>query len=419
MLGRLLNPFSDEAKAVVEKSPALPKLPESIFNLAERKVTWKKTDKRPPDDLVKNYDEEKDILSFFVLLQATAFNFSLYSGEVRLVKDVTEEIIRARLQHFQRQYKEDYIISLMEELIPLEQIKFMRDGSGRLGDITLSKRELYGLGGPKYGVKNWRSLEPLLRAKEARLTDWYIVEGMVPASLQDLIKFYSKIISVKALDYMTRIHERMLEEELKFPERYKDIARVLTGIAGEQYRVSMISGISRKLDPENFPPCINIILAGVSTGSRNYAISVLLTSFLSYARIAPRKAREPRIVDFVKDQKILTDEILPPIYEAAERCEPPLFEDQPLEKLNISYHLGLGLTQVPRLEDSGNSRWYFPPNCEKIRRESPGLCKPDEICKNIRNPMTYYFVKQKKEREKREAKKEVSSKKIREEKSGG
>ncbi|MEE8359070.1 MAG: hypothetical protein V3R82_06640 [Candidatus Hydrothermarchaeales archaeon] len=396
MLGRLLNPFSDEAKSLLDKSPAPHELSGDIFKLAEKKVTWKKKSKRPPDDLVKNYDEEKDILSFFVLFQAVASSFSLFSGEVRLVKEVTEEIIRERLKHFYRQYGGDYVISLIEDLIPLEEIKITGDGSGQLGSITLSKRELYGLGKPRYGVKSWRSLEPLLRAKEARLTDWYIVEGMVPVNLQDLFKFYSKIISVKAFDYMTRIHEKLLEEELEFPERYKDIAQILVGIASEQYKANILSGVSRKLDPDKFPPCINNIISGVSTGSRNYAISVLLTSFLSYARIAPKKTMNPRIVDFVSDQKILTDEILPLIYAAAERCAPPLFEDQPLEKLNVSYHLGLGLTQVPRLEDSGNSHWYFPPNCEKIRREAPNLCNPDKTCKKIRNPITYYFSLQKK-----------------------
>ncbi len=412
MLGRLLNPFSDEAKSLLDKSPAPHELSGDIFKLAEKKVIWKKTSKRPPDALVKNYDEEKDILSFFVLFQTAAFNFSLYSGEVRLVKEVTEEIIRGRLKQFHRQYGEDYVISLIEDLIPLEEIKITGDGSGQLGSITLSKRELYGLGKPRYGVKSWRSLEPLLRAKEARLTDWYIVEGMVPASLQDLFKFYSKIISVKALDYMTRIHERLLEEELEFPEKYKDIAQILVGIASEQYKANILSGVSRKLDPDKFPPCINNIISGVSTGSRNYAISVLLTSFLSYVRIAPKKTMDPRIVDFVSDQKILTDEILPLIYEAAERCAPPLFEDQPLEKLNVSYHLGLGLTQIPRLEDSGNSRWYFPPNCEKIQREAPNLCNPDKTCKKIRNPITYYFSLQKKEKDKESKDRKVMMGKI-------
>jgi DNA primase large subunit len=90
---------------------------------------------------------------------------------------------------------------------------------------------------------------------------------------------------------------------------------------------------------------------------------------------------------------VLTDEILPLIYEAASRCSPPLFEDQPMEKMNVHYHLGLGLSSQVKLENSGNSSWYFPPNCEKIRRESPGLCRPDETCAQIKNPLTYYFSK--------------------------
>ena len=58
--------------------------------------------------------------------------------------------------------------------------------------------------------------------------------------------------------------------------------------------------------------------------------------------------------------------------------------------MNILYHLGFGLTQEPRLEDSGKSKWYFPPNCDKIRREAPQLCEPDEFCRNIKNPLSYY-----------------------------
>jgi DNA primase large subunit len=133
----------------------------------------------------------------------------------------------------------------------------------------------------------------------------------------------------------------------------------------------------------------------VTSGSRNYAISVLLTSFLSYARAAPGKVDDPRLVDFIKDQNILSDEIMPLIYQAADMCQPPLFEDQPLEKMNVSYHLGLGLTEVAKLENSGSSKWYFPPNCEKIRREAPGICKPDSLCERIKNPVNYYFIKMK------------------------
>ena len=97
------------------------------------------------------------------------------------------------------------------------------------------------------------------------------------------------------------------------------------------------------------------------------------------------------------------DEFIPLIYEAAERCNPPLFEDEPLEKMNVSYHLGLGLNEDPSLENTGQSKWYVPPNCEKIQREAPPLCVPDALCKKINNPITYYFVKMKDAEEKEEA----------------
>ncbi|MFQ6137322.1 MAG: hypothetical protein ACE5PM_09115, partial [Candidatus Hydrothermarchaeales archaeon] len=393
MLGRLLNPFSDEALNVVKKSPPLNEVPPEIFDLAKKKIAWKKMGRRPPESLVEGYEEESDVQSYHVLYQAAALNFSVYSGEVRLVKDVTEELTRARLNFLMNETGEDYVVGLIDELLGVEEIIPMRDGGGRLGPIQLSKRELYALGRPKYGVKNWKSLVPLLRAKEARLTDWYIIEGFVPLGLQELIKFYSKLVAIKALDYIIGVHEKSFKSRVEVHERFKEVADALSRAAGGYYKAAIVSGVAKRLDPEKFPPCITHILEGVSTGSRNYAISVLLTSFLSYARIAPRKVREPKIVDFVKDPKVLTEEIIPLIYEAAERCEPPLFDDQPMERLNISYHLGLGLTKDIRLEDSGSSRWYFPPNCEKIRREAPGLCRPDDTCKTIKNPLNYYFAK--------------------------
>lgn len=118
---------------------------------------------------------------------------------------------------------------------------------------------------------------------------------------------------------------------------------------------------------------MKIALGGVPSGLRNYAITVLLTSFLSYARLCPNPPkRDVRIRDCVSDLSIIEKEILPVIIEAGNRCSPPpLFEDQPHEIKNIWYHLGFGLTDRPTLEDSGNSPWYFPPNCSKIRANAP------------------------------------------------
>jgi len=139
---------------------------------------------------------------------------------------------------------------------------------------------------------------------------------------------------------------------------------------------------------------------GVGSGVRNYAIIVLLTSFLSYARVSPSGRVANRIADFIKDISVVRDEIAAPIFEAAERCKPPFFKDQPQEKANVYYHLGFGMTTEPRLDGSGKSKWYRCPNCSKIQMSAPPLCDPDEFCRDrkIKNPLTYYFRKLSEER---------------------
>jgi DNA primase large subunit len=136
---------------------------------------------------------------------------------------------------------------------------------------------------------------------------------------------------------------------------------------------------------------------------RNFGIVMLLTSFLSYARVAPSGKVSNRVSDFVNDVSVIRDEVAPLIFEAAERCNPPLFRDQPQEKANVFYHMGFGMTTEPRLEDSGKSKWYNVPNCPKIQISAPLLCKPDELCRNIRNPLTYYFKKRAESFRRREA----------------
>jgi DNA primase large subunit len=81
------------------------------------------------------------------------------------------------------------------------------------------------------------------------------------------------------------------------------------------------------------------------------------------------------------------------IYEAAQRCVPPLFEDQPQEKVNINAKLGFGLHESLKLKNEGESTWYTPMGCEKIKLHLPHLCRPDKTCKKIGNPLTYYNLK--------------------------
>ncbi|RMF90139.1 MAG: hypothetical protein D6733_04610, partial [Methanobacteriota archaeon] len=329
---------------------------------------------------------------------------------MRLVKDGVYALVKARLSALDLS-DETGVVGLLSDLLHIEQGMPTVDGGMRFGDVFVGKKELYAQAQLRYGepwrikyAVSWRELVRIIRARELRFTDLYLVKGLALLSLIDLIDLYSRLIALKVEDFITARFEelqgrRRSEEVRKLAEQTAGLAGHLSRVAGEAYRGQLLQGRAGRLRPENFPPCIKGILSGVQTGSRNYAISVLLTSFLSYARIAPKKAQNPRISDYVKDPKVLTEEILPMIYEAAARCQPPLFEDQPMEKMNVLYHLGLGLTTEVRLENSGASSWYFPPNCEKIRRESPGLCKPDESCRQIKNPLTYYFAKFKKEEE--------------------
>lgn len=393
----IINPFSREAKRIVKNAPPMYQLPGEVFELAKDKVLWKKDKKRPPRDIL-SADSTRDVLSYYVLFLSAGLNFNIHSSEVRLVKDAVYEITKARLMEANKAEGDNFRWRFLDRF-DVEDVA--------TGDLR----------GQGYRV-SWKSFLPLVRSKELRLTDWDISSGYVVSNrvrmrkdrklnLNDLTEIYSRLVALEAAEYMSSLWERKGDGPPGVLDSLKGIANALTAISTETYRSrgAFATGKSRRFAPENFPPCIQSILRGVSSGSRNYAISVLLTSFLSYARVAPGKVDDPKLTDFITDQKVLDDEIMPLIYEAARNCQPPLFEDQPLEKMNVSYHLGLGLTGAVKLENSGSSKWYFPPNCEKVKREAPAMCQEDKLCQKIKNPLNYYFIKMKSYEEKTESEK--------------
>jgi DNA primase large subunit len=404
----IINPFSSEAERIVKRhqTEGLPST--EVKEHAERLVGWIAEGGRKkviPRSLLSGHDLEKDILAQRLLFLTISLHFTPYSNELRLVKDSVRGLTRARLSSILGEVDEVVLIGLLSELFDIKIGSPTVDGGLKFGDVFVERGELPSgpemrFGEPwraKYAV-DWRELTRIIRARELRFVDLYLVKGLALLSLNDLINYYSRLLALNIEDHISRRFEefqsqRQSDDIKRIAEMTSGLAEYLSGLAGKSFKGLVLKGRSGRLRAENFPPCIKYIIAGVETGSRNYAISVLLTSFLSYARVAPKKVREPRISDYVKDPRVLTDEILPIINEAAVRCSPPLFGDQPGEKLNIHYHLGLGLTSQVRLENSGNSPWYFPPNCEKIRRESPGLCRPDETCRQIKNPLSYYFLR--------------------------
>jgi DNA primase large subunit len=422
MLRTVLDPFSEEAKRIVKGAPPLDQLPEEVFRAARRKVDWLAGEKRPPKSLF-SLDAETDVLSWYVLFFAVGTNFTRYSGEARLVEEACYSITRDRLDSFEREEGER-VLWRMAGRLDMEEGQ-MEEGCLRIGDVLIEKKDLYaessllgtgrrtGLAGSKTGRFSmdrrtkrfgipWKTLIPLVSAKRTKLTDWYIRGCLAVVSLEDLMEVYSGLVTVDALKHMERLRQEASHIRTKETD---ELARHISAVAGRRTALApaISFGKAESLKPGNFPPCVKVVLQGVTSGSRNFAITVFLTSFLSYARIAPAKAEDPRISDYVKDQKVI-DEIMPLIDQAAERCSPPFFEDQPLERLNVVYHLGMGMNEEPLLENSGASKWYFPPNCEKVQREAPPLCKPDELCKRVKNPLNYYFLKGKEEDKEKDAK---------------
>ncbi len=246
---------------------------------------------------------------------------------------------------------------------------------------------------PKYAV-HWTDLSPLLRHGRLNMTDLYLVGGWAVITTRDLWDIYAELIGAKTEEYIQSVYERMLEASAPpLP--------VLTEVGGKISSLVPKAPESRggffmqggKLRPEFFPPCINLVLNGVGSGMRNFAIVMLLTSFLTYARLPPRGRLVTKISDATDDISPITEEVAPLIFEAADKCNPPLFRDQPQEKTNVYYHMGLGMTTEPKISDSGRSKWYRCPNCTKIQISAPPLCRPDEFCRSIKSPLTYYFRK--------------------------
>ncbi|WP_297064200.1 DNA primase large subunit PriL [Thermococcus sp.] len=383
----MLDPFGREAQELIRREfgdllVLLEKIPGSVsLGEALSLVRWMLESKEPPEELltVDSLDELMDLFRFYALLGALAF--SPYGLEVEFVREATSKLYRARIER-KRSLEESLLKVKPAEGIPERDRKILE----RAMDRSLPEEER-----EKLRLKYRIPLSEFIGLWEGSLKDVYIRGGYAYLRWNDVLKLWEMAFE-RRFDRAVSLLSDVRDE---LPEFYERLAEELEKLAGEYFkeRLEKLGKVGAKpLRFELFPPCVKEALKGVPAGMRNYAITVLLTSFLSYARLCPNPPRKDvRIKDCVSDLRVVEEEILPVIIEAGNRCKPPLFEDQPHEIKNIWYHLGFGLTDKPTLEDSGNSTWYFPPNCDKIRANAPQLCKPDKHCRGIKNPLTYYL----------------------------
>ncbi|MBU5682733.1 MAG: hypothetical protein KQA34_03435 [Candidatus Aenigmarchaeota archaeon] len=126
----------------------------------------------------------------------------------------------------------------------------------------------------------------------------------------------------------------------------------------EELKEKFEAGKKRKIPFEYFPPCIKTILSGLEDG-RNRSIFVLIT--------------------FLRNVGYSWEEIEKILHEWNEKNRPPLREG--IIRTQFRWHVR-------------QERNLLSPNCDHlVFYKDYGVCKPDEFCKEIKNPLSYALKK--------------------------
>ena len=406
-----LNKIFDEDERLIEEIMHTPNqrisddslIPKSYSDYAIKRIQWaieKKNNKNFTqaefEYLTNSELFMQDVVIFHILCQAIAIQFNVGSRETRLFIESQGILIQERLAKIPPMARADIIDEVLEEV----------------------KTD---------GAIKWSSLKEVIASKKLKLSDLLIDNGDIILQSDDFLERFSenfndrnpermyniligdnvkeqilsRLIMQKTEEYIQRIkemsahveiHPAIVEigESLKefIPEEISKYNQYYAGSGGIYGSVQ-----AGKLNPDAFPPCIKSTVEGVSSGGRNDAIVLLLTSFASYARLYPRifaSDETVKVSDMDPDLSITENEILPLIFDAADNCTPPLFDDQPQEKINIISKLGFGMHSKIDINHEGETKWYTPMSCEKIKIHLPQLCHPDKSCKGINNPLSCY-----------------------------
>jgi DNA primase large subunit len=347
--------------------------------------------------------DEFDVITFHLLAQAIAYKYNTNSRQSKLFTESQNRIIEERLTRISADFRQELVDKILNELLYNVNILKWSDIVDLISSKKISLMDLLLKDG-----------EIILNEDEFReafyedIKDWperrisMVYNKIVGYKIKELI--LTKVIVQNTEDYLENIKEKlaMIEIHPAIKSLGDELENHLDKL-NEKYSIFHSGGFGEesyelaKLSKEAFPPCVLKTIDGVKSGNRNDAIVLFLTSFISYARLNPQVFRLDQAInisDVDPDLKITFNEILPLINEAAANAVPPLFEDQPQEKINIISKLGFGMHSEPKLENEGETKWYTPMSCEKIKLHLGNLCKEDKICKKIGNPLSYYSLRQ-------------------------
>lgn len=365
----LINPIDPVYKVLLEQAAYTDQeiLSEIKKRLEERSDTDSAHADKKPEHRTTD-DPKKEVLYQLFPLVSVAKKGS-HSREASLVVNMVVSFVKERLWFaLDNQEIASDILDTMKDIVTIQDM--------RTASITMPREDAFRLLGPN----NLQYLVHWTCLSDYDLTQYYLVDGWSPLTKTQLIEVYGLLLTKALRTYIDQKREEYTTQGVQLPPLF---SKVLQMVSSKIPAVSVTPVGAAEFDENAFPPCVREALHGASSGLRNYAITVLLTSFLSYARVYPSltafdQEKKPELS--AEQIDILLDEVVPLIEEAGNRCDPPLFTDQPIEKANIFYHLGFGLTNDPSHTHFGSSTWYLPPSCKKIKQNAPALCKPDQFC---------------------------------------
>ena len=375
-------------------------IPHNYVDLAIKRIEWyaKKKNDRNFDhkqyDFLFNTEIVKfDVIAFYLLCQAVGVKYGPNSRESRVIVESQGKLIEYRLGKLSKNERGEIVTNILNSLIITTHLKwtFFEDLIStkklKLHDLILDKGEII--------LDREDFLERFSHNIQGRKPE-KMYEALIGDRIKELVMI--KMVMQNTENYILKVGEKSKREIEPNPILLKLADRISEVLAASVHSYGFGSGYggsvkASALNPKAFPPCVKKVMEGMKSGGRNDAIIMFLTPFISYARLYPSVFSEnvsKQISDVDPTLLIVQNEVLPIIFGAAERCSPPLFEDQPQDKVNLNAKLGFGMHQTPELKNEGETTWYTPMSCEKVKIHLPSLCKPDENCKKIGNPLSYY-----------------------------
>ena len=425
-----INPFSADAKEIVSKLGQVDNLdkidksllnivnhtpnqnlgneeftPKTIKDLALARLKWflfrktKEFDEKNYEYLFNPEIHEYDIVSFYLLCQAVAIGYGPDSHETQVLMDAEIALISQRLERLKSE-PNDFQANLLRKALNQyvdtnhvywTDIKHLLDfGLIELDQLIISKGRLI-IEFEDFFIE----FGDLIQNRNPK-TMYEVMGGINLKSnlLLSFVKSYTK-------DYVNTVHEmseRMVEPNPIITELASNIKKIESKARELKYSDggsgAQVDDAPVSFEMESFPPCVRKCIQGIKSGGRNDAIVLFLTPFVSYSRLCPgifsMQETSKKISDVDPSLEITNNEVIPLIYDAANACSPPLFKDQPQEKININSKLGFGMHSELNLKYEGETQWYTPMSCDKIKLYMPNLCTPNVDCKKIGNPLTFY-----------------------------